>query len=76
MVDLAQQCLQLEQTLAGDDPEPTALMAAIDGALTALHDRLGEEVPAHAAELIPLAASGNGRCATRWRHCWCKAIPP
>ena len=56
MVDLAQQCLQLEQTLAGDDPEPTALMAAIDGALTALHDRLGEEVPAHAAELIPLGS--------------------
>ncbi|MFM5586290.1 PAS domain S-box protein [Aeromonas rivipollensis] len=56
MVELARQCLQLEQTLAGDGPEPTALMTVIAGELAALHDRLGEEVPAQAPQLIPLGS--------------------
>ncbi len=56
MVELARQCLQLEQTLTGDGPEPTALMTVIAGELAALHDRLGEEVPAQAPQLIPLGS--------------------
>ncbi|MGE6225980.1 Hpt domain-containing protein, partial [Aeromonas media] len=56
MVELARQCLLLEQALAGDGPEPTALMTVIAGELAALHDRLGEEVPAQAPQLIPLGS--------------------
>lgn len=56
MADLAQQCLQLEQRLAEDGLEQPALMMAIAGALVALRDRLGEEAPSPAAELIPLGS--------------------
>ncbi|MFM5148861.1 PAS domain-containing hybrid sensor histidine kinase/response regulator, partial [Aeromonas rivipollensis] len=56
MADLAQQCLQLEQRLAEDGLEQPALMTAIAGALVALRERLGEEAPVPAAELIPLGS--------------------
>ncbi|MDU1141886.1 PAS domain S-box protein [Aeromonas rivipollensis] len=56
MVDLAQQCLQLEQRLAEDGLEQSSLMAAIAGTLVALRDRLGEEAPAPATDLIPLGS--------------------
>lgn len=56
LVSLAEQSLQLEQTLSGDGSELTDQMSAITEVLATLLEQLGEEDPAPATMPAPLTS--------------------
>lgn len=75
LVSLAEQSLQLEQTLSGDGSELTDQMSAITEVLATLLEQLGEEEPAPATMPAPSPAIGSSSCCARLRACCCKATP-